>query len=241
MSEHTLDITLDFMLESPDKDPDTHSPTLRRYHQLLWSKPLPSGEPFELVVPKRKADGYLIFDGPNGLIYFGSDAITNSYTRWLRPKRLVEAMERLDSSQKHRFLNPPYTIASAMIWPVRSANRPTINQARGTRAKIADRMDLTLECIRRHYSGSEEGSPLQDVLLSYADFFELFIGFSEFVHFFHFQDLVSADHSRVEFLLPFDGFERSGVPSTLEEYVACREATLAFEEARGRRMVASLT
>src|SRR5665811_1531204 len=26
-----------------DRDPDALSPTLRRYHKLLWSKPLPSG------------------------------------------------------------------------------------------------------------------------------------------------------------------------------------------------------
>lgn len=92
-------------------------------------------------------------------------------------------------------------------------------------------------CRRRHYERAG-GSPLEDVLESYSDYFELFAGFREFVDFFHFQDLVSADYSRVEFLLPFDGFERSGVPSSLDEYAACREATLAFEEARGQRMAA---
>src|SRR4051794_34798334 len=98
MDMDVLDVTLNVMSECPGKDADSHSPTLRRYHLLLWSKPLPSGGSFDLVIPKRKADGYLIFDGPNGLMYLGSDAITNSYTRWIRPKRLVEAMERLDSS-----------------------------------------------------------------------------------------------------------------------------------------------
>jgi hypothetical protein len=41
------------------------------------------------------------------------------------------------------------------------------------RLRIADRMDLTLECIRRHYAG-EPGSPLSDVTTNYADFFKLF-------------------------------------------------------------------
>ena len=38
----------------------------------------------------------------------------------------------------------------------------TINGARGFNAKIRDRFDLTLECIRRHYRN--EDSPLTDVL-----------------------------------------------------------------------------
>jgi hypothetical protein len=46
-----IDITFDFRSDTPPgKDPDTFSPTLRRYHQLLWSKPLPGGAPFELDV-----------------------------------------------------------------------------------------------------------------------------------------------------------------------------------------------
>jgi hypothetical protein len=39
-----IDITFDFRLETPGypkTDPERVSPTLRRYHELLWSKPLP--------------------------------------------------------------------------------------------------------------------------------------------------------------------------------------------------------
>ena len=62
-----------------------------------------------------------------------------------------------------------------------------MNRARGTRLLIADRMDLTLECIRRHYTGGPD-SPLSDVATAYKDFFELFgrggeQGFKEFVDF----------------------------------------------------------
>src|SRR5215213_7730828 len=43
-----IDITFDFRSDTPPgRDPDALSPTLRTYHQLLWSKPLPSGAPFE--------------------------------------------------------------------------------------------------------------------------------------------------------------------------------------------------
>ena len=61
-------------------------------------------------------------------------------------------------------------------------------------------MDLTLECIRRHYAGGPE-SPLADVLTAYADFFALFDGFKEFVDFFLFQDLVTPD-SEPDSVLP---------------------------------------
>jgi hypothetical protein len=96
-------------------------------------------------------------------------------------------------------------------------------------------MDLTLECIRRHYLGRQE-SPLASVLNAYADFFALFDGFTEFVDFFHLQDLVTPDYDGVRFYLPFDDFERPGTPATTEEYVTYREATLGFIEGRQRRM-----
>jgi len=45
MDTHSrIDITFDFRSDTPGypkKDPDALSPTLRRYHKLLWSKPLP--------------------------------------------------------------------------------------------------------------------------------------------------------------------------------------------------------
>jgi hypothetical protein len=47
----TIECTFDFRSDSPPGlDPDSSSPTLRRYHQLLWSKPLPNGAPFGLDV-----------------------------------------------------------------------------------------------------------------------------------------------------------------------------------------------
>lgn len=44
-----IDTKFDFRTDTPaGLDPDTKSPRLRRYHQLLWSKPLPRGAVFEL-------------------------------------------------------------------------------------------------------------------------------------------------------------------------------------------------
>ena len=45
-----IDTDFQFYSDTPSgKDPDTFSPTLRRYHKLLWSKPLPSGFDFNLT------------------------------------------------------------------------------------------------------------------------------------------------------------------------------------------------
>jgi len=43
-----IDTGFDFRDDSFGKDPDQVSPTLRKYHKLLWSKPLPGGRQFEL-------------------------------------------------------------------------------------------------------------------------------------------------------------------------------------------------
>ena len=46
-----FDPTFDFTKEvRDDEDPDERSRTLREYHKLLWSKPLPSGRMFALEV-----------------------------------------------------------------------------------------------------------------------------------------------------------------------------------------------
>ena len=62
----------------------------------------------------------------------------------------------------------------------------TINGARGVNGKIKDRFDLTLECIRRHYTS--EKSPLSDTLQRYSPFFNLFENFQGYVDFFLLQD-----------------------------------------------------
>ena len=44
-----IDIHFDVYSDTPKgKDPDTNSPTLRKFHRKLWSKDLPSGKSFDL-------------------------------------------------------------------------------------------------------------------------------------------------------------------------------------------------
>lgn len=234
-----FDISFDYKTDNPAKtkpDADRDSPKLRLDHALLWTKELSSGVLLAPTAPAARRSGYLIFTDTSGARHwYGSDTITHSYSTWLKPKPLLAAIAALDEDQRARYLNQPYTIGSSMIWPVRSKSRPTINQARGLRSLIGDRMDLTLECIRRHYTGESE-SPLASVLKAYSDFFALFEGFAEFVDFFHLQDLVTSSDNEVRFYLPLKDFNRPGTPATLEEYVRYREAALEFSAQRGRRM-----
>ena len=43
-----INTSFNFYTDANGGDPDMTSPTLRSYHQLLWSKPLPSGAKFDL-------------------------------------------------------------------------------------------------------------------------------------------------------------------------------------------------
>ena len=86
-----------------------------------------------------------------------------------------------------------------MLFPGKQIDgKPTINQERGRNSQIADRLDLTLECIRLHYLG--ETSPLAETLARYGNFFALFEDFNGYTDFFLLQDLVSEDSSTVKFL-----------------------------------------
>lgn len=120
-----------------------------------------------------------------------------------------------------------------MIWPVSKLHPYTMNRAR-VRRQIADRMDLTLECIQLHYDG-EQWSPLAKVIKNYEAFFALFRDFEGFVQFFHFQDLLKPD-GQIDFFLPHKDFKRQADPATTEEYIAYREKVLASFDKRNGRM-----
>lgn len=98
-----------------------------------------------------------------------------------------------------------------MIFPGnRIGGKLTINGAHGFIRKIADRFDLALECIRRHYLNQR--SPLSETLARYRDFFAWFEDLRGYVEFFMLQDLVTNDYSSVRFFMPFDDFKTPSVP-----------------------------
>jgi hypothetical protein len=227
-----IDITFDFRSDTPPGlDPDSFSPTLRRYHQLLWSKPLPSGAPFELDIATPP---YLHLLSVLGEFWLSSDAVIPFWTRWIRMAHIID---QIPENEREEFNRLGYTIGGMMVFPGNKiGSAMTINGARGCHSRIADRFDLTVECIRRHYLG--ESSPLGDTLARYADLFDLFGDFAGYVDFFHLQDLVNEVTSTVKFFTPFEDFTASPLPETLDAYLWYRQHAIVFIESRNRRIAA---
>jgi hypothetical protein len=228
---HTdIDITFDFRCDTPEgKDPDQYSKTLRRYHKLLWSKRLPSGEFFQL--DDTTPGAYLHHKSALGEFALSSDTVIPSF-KWV-----PHIKASISQAEIEAFNASGYTIGGMMVFPGKSIDRKwTINQARGCTKAIGDRFDLTLECIRRHYSALS--SPMSGVLARYADFFHLFTDFRGYVEFFLLQDLVTEGCSAVKIAAPFDDFNASPIPASLSEYNAYKRSALAFIEARNQRIQA---
>jgi hypothetical protein len=225
-----IDITFDFRTDSAGRDPDQHSPTLQQYHKLLWSKSLPGGRLFELSDTHSRA--YLRHQSELGEFVLSSDAVIATFTRWNSLKHITSQFPEVENES---FRAIGYTIGGMMIFPAnRVDGRNTINGMRGFNRRIADRFDLTLECIRRHYIGLK--SPLDDTLSRYSTFFSLFGDFNGYVDFFLLQDLVTEDYSAVRFFMAFDDFNTTSVPRDRDEYQEYRRRSIAFVEARNRRI-----
>jgi hypothetical protein len=231
-----IDTSFDFRKDTPGyphKDPDVHSPTLRRYHKLLWSKALPSGARFDLDDTRPKRAAYLHHRSEAGKeIFLASDSVIPTFTRW----GFAKAHPELCSEQENEaFMAIAYTIGGMMVFPGnRVQGKWTINQARGCLKKISDRLDLTAECIRRHYAG--QSSPLSQTLDRYHEFFALFEDFSGYVNFFLLQDLVGDDHAAVRFFMPFDDFKTPAVPQDHATYGEYRRRSIEFIDARNGRI-----
>ena len=225
-----IDTTFDFRTDAFGKDPDTYSATLRNYHRHLWSKPLPNGRHFTLDVTTPGA--YLHHQSSLGEFSLSSDSMIPSFTTWKSMQQIIGAFPQ---EEIEAFRTIGYSIGGMMIFPAnRVDGKLNINGARGFNRKIADRFDLTLECIRRHYLG--ETSPLSDTLSRYRDFFELFEGFKGYVDFFLLQDLVRSGGTEVDFFMTFDDFKTSSVPSNVDEYTDYRDRSIQFVRARNQRI-----
>ena len=146
--------------------------------------------------------------------------------------------EQLSPAENEGFYALGYTIGGMMVFPGNQIDRRmTINQARGmNKWTIADRMDLTLECVRRFYAG--DISPLGDTIARYADFFALFDDFRGYTEFFLLQDLVTDDGDAVRFFTEFEDFRASSRPHDLQEYRTFRTNSIEFIAARNRRIAA---
>lgn len=226
-----IDTTFDFRKDTPPgKDPDTFSPTLRKYHTLLWNKPLPNGVLFTL---EARAPYYLHHSSALGQFILASDTVIPSF---MRERRMAHIMAQVPQADLESFNGLGYTIGGMMLFPGnRIDGKMTINGARGCHPQIKDRFDLTVECIRRHYLGEEH--PLQNVFARYADFFQLFGDFQGYVKHFLLQDMVSDDLSAVSFFAPFSGFPSSPLLESVDAYLAYRQRAMDFLEARNLRII----
>jgi hypothetical protein len=213
-----IDVNFDFQVEADGRDSDRYSPTLQEYHRVLWSKPLPNGELFNLT---KISNNRLYHNSNIGEFYLSSDRAVATFSTW---KRLQHIIPQIPDNEIADFVKLSDSIGGIVIWPSNKINNlPTINGERGFNSKIADRLDLTVECIRRYYLGLD--SPLYETFKRYTDFFELFNDFKGYIDFFLLQDLVSSDYSEVKISAPYDDFNSLPIPRNVVEYVQYMEST----------------
>jgi hypothetical protein len=224
-----IDITFNVYSDSNGGDPDSTSSTLRLYHKMLWCKPLPNGQKFELLDNKKGA--YLYHNSKFGEFYLGSDAISHSYRNQKRKQWLIKQV----SNEVNELFEIGSTIGAYTLFPKNKINNKfTINQARGVNSFIDDRFDLTLECIRLFYL--KEISPLYDTFLRYKSFFELFESFKGYIDFFLLNDLVDTNEN-IQFYLPFDNFKTKPIFTNIDEYLEYKKRVTTFIILRNKRIL----
>jgi hypothetical protein len=215
-------------------DADRYSKKLQETHQFLWSKALPNGKIFTL---EKVASNRLRHKSELGeFILSGDRAVPTFFNRvsWL--KRYPYLAE-IPADKTQRFWDLSETIGGMAIWPAVKNGGNTINQNKcfgRNRTIIADRLDLTLECVRRYYAGVD--SPLASTFERYSNFFRLFETFENYINFFIFQDWVCKDYKTVLIAPPFDNFNSTAVPSSTDEYLAHRLHMMELIEKRNQRI-----
>lgn len=251
MSKSKFNLNYDYFTDtSKGKDPDSHSKNLNYHHQIIWSKRLPSGEMFDLK-PLHTNGRRLLYHKSKklGEHVLASDAIIHPLYYYNRQEgkfldKIAYANSfpsaQIKSELKNKIIDFNFKavgLSCYTLFPAKQILRKnTINQARGVNRKICDRVDLTLECIRRYYDEIKQPNPLLDTLKRYDSFFKLFGSFKGYVDFFLLQDLVSENYSSVHFWLPLDEFNRSPLPQSSNEYTLYMNKALNFIKARSERI-----
>lgn len=242
MKLQDIDVNFDFTTDTPhywdnywDRyhglgrsivDPDSKSKTLREYHRLLWSKPLPNGQVMDLGPENSR---HLQWNDTR----FGSDSIIASF-RYESNYAFIQTVADSMPDFKAFFENyskRSHTIGGNIIFPKMKGG---MNQSRGCNKLISDRFDLTLECIRRWYLGIE--SPLSDVIDRNRCFFELFVDFKGYVEFFFLQDLVDENYENVRLWHNTEFFVKNPIPHTISDYLSFIQNELEFVGQRNKRV-----
>ena len=226
-----INVSFNVYSDTPSgKDPDTYSPTLKKYHKLLWSKELPNGYMFNLSDSTPK----ILYNKSNaGEFFLSSDSIGHSYRS---VKSMSHIINQIPPFEIDEFFALCSTIGGYIIFPSKKIdNKMTINGSRGMNRSIKDRFDLTLECIRLHYMN--ERSPLSETLQRYSEFFNLFSNFQGYVDFFLLQDLVNENYKSVNFCLPFNSFNQTPLPNNIDQYRLYKKNMIAFLNSRNKRIL----
>src|SRR5437016_2683765 len=83
----------------PDRiNPDAFSPTLRKYHKILWSKPLPNGKSFDLHDANRSP--YLYHRSALGEFCLSSDG---AITTFCNERRLAAMLAQIPVEEREAF------------------------------------------------------------------------------------------------------------------------------------------
>ena len=226
----------------PGTDPNKYSTILREYHRLIWSNRLLKGKPFVL----ENGDlNKLIYNGDGVKIVFTPDSTTNVFKHSGRKYRdtteqlVVEQYEKIDSEIANllkEYYENDYIIGSSIIFPI-SINdksvRWTMNIARGILYKIHDRIDLTLECIKRYYDKNDD-NPLISSIRRNKPFFDLFDDFPEYIDFFFLNDYVDDNYNVIR-LCDDDNFT-SPFPKDINQYKEYLSNTIDLMFKRSNRI-----
>ena len=211
------------------KDPDAYSPTLKKYHKYLWSKKTKSGVTLNLTTRQAKV---LIHSTSTEEFILSSDAFGHTYRN---TKKMSHIISKVPISEIESFYSICYTIGAFILFPAKRVNnKVTINAARGMNAKIGDRFDLTLECIRLYYLGLE--NPLKTTFDRYSNFFRLFKDFRGYVDFFLLQDLVDSNYKNINYWLPFKGFDNPPLPQNVDMYMLYKKNLTNYIKQRNNRI-----
>lgn len=227
-----IDVCFYFPTDAGGGDPDRTSPTLRRYHKLPWSKPLPDGREFNL--DDTTPNAYLHHESDAvGEVVLARDSVIHTFRRW---RRTAPIIDQIPDDEIDHFYHLAYTIGAMLVFPGNKIDgQMTINGAQGLNQRICDRLDLTLECIRRHYI--EESSPLAQTLERDRYFFDLFQDFRGYTDFFLLQDLLYEGGLEVKFFTEdFDGFSFRPLPGDVDTYRTYMDRSIKFIEARNGRI-----
>lgn len=227
------------------RDPDRYCERLYLWHRALWGRPVQGISSFELDVVYNGGYGMQLRAADGSQFWLGSDSIIPTWsapgwTSRFGPNLVAEIGKNSDD-----FYRVACMIGGYVMFPRNRTGQAgdTINQARGKRLVIADRFDLTLECIRRHYvnpAAPAAENPLGDRLAYYADFFSLFGDFDRYVQFFLLDELVTPDRGAVRSLMTGDSlsnFSGPALPVDPAEYAGYRERSIAFVTARNSRIL----